>query len=174
MKNIFAIFVFLLIPAIAQAWPGTVLHVSDGDTITVAPGGDSGTPVVVRLYGIDAPEKAQPGGQESKAWLQERLPKDSSVEIVTYSTDKYGRAVSLVVLDKKTINADAVSHGQAWVYDKFCKMSFCRKWKKAQKRAKKDGAGLWADANATSPWKWREEQRESLNELTEPKLHPYQ
>lgn len=160
-KNILTIFVFLLFPAIAQAWPGTVLHVADGDTITIAPGGDGETPVVVRLYGIDAPEKAQAGGPESRAWLQERLPKGTNVEIVTYSTDKYGRAVSLVVLNKKTINSDAVRNGQAWVYEKFCKMTFCRKWKKAQKRAKKEGAGLWADVDATQPWKWREEQREA-------------
>jgi endonuclease YncB( thermonuclease family) len=38
---------------------GTVVHVADGDTLTVL---NAGHPVRVRLFGIDAPERQQAGG----------------------------------------------------------------------------------------------------------------
>lgn len=49
-----------------QVW---VVAVSDGDTVRVIPEGET-EPIVVRLAGIDAPEKDQPYGAESTALLE--------------------------------------------------------------------------------------------------------
>src|SRR3972149_4115030 len=50
--------------AAPAAWRGTVRRVIDGDTLVAA--GRRG-PVTVRLAGIDAPERAQPGGAGGQA-----------------------------------------------------------------------------------------------------------
>ena len=65
MLRISLLIVALTFPLPAYAWPGTVLDVHDGDTMTVAPMGDVRTPLKIRLYGIDAPELEQKGGPQS-------------------------------------------------------------------------------------------------------------
>ena len=56
MFRVVPLIVALAFPLPAYAWPGTVLDVHDGDTMTVAPMGDVRVPIKLRLYGIDAPE----------------------------------------------------------------------------------------------------------------------
>lgn len=55
---------------ISLAWSGKVVHVADGDTITVL---KSGKKVKVRLYGIDTPEKAQWYGQNAKVFTSSQV-----------------------------------------------------------------------------------------------------
>jgi len=50
MLRILLLIVALAFPLPAYAWPGTVLDVHDGDTMTVAPMGDVRTPLKIRLY----------------------------------------------------------------------------------------------------------------------------
>ena len=69
MLRISLLIVALAFPLPAYAWPGTVLDVHDGDTMTVAPMGDVRTPLKIRLYGIDAPELEQKGGPQSRDHL---------------------------------------------------------------------------------------------------------
>ena len=57
--------VLLVIPSGCYAWFGKVVHVADGDTITVERGGKRAK---VRLYGIDTPEKSQWYGQNAKTF----------------------------------------------------------------------------------------------------------
>jgi endonuclease YncB( thermonuclease family) len=61
--------------------------VTDGDSLTAI---CNGKPIEIRIYAIDAPEMAQPGGIESKQNLQ-RLIKNSVVLIEEKSFDKFGR-----------------------------------------------------------------------------------
>ena len=61
MLRILLLIVALAFPLPAYAWPGTVLDVHDGDTMTVAPMGDVRTPLKIRLYGIDAPRAGAEG-----------------------------------------------------------------------------------------------------------------
>ncbi len=49
--------------ALAADFTGRVVGVSDGDTITVL---SKGTPVRIRLHGIDSPEKRQAFGNRAK------------------------------------------------------------------------------------------------------------
>ncbi len=64
------LFILLLLPSISHAWYGKVVHVADGDTITVM---KSGQKVKVRLYGIDAPEFKQWYGQNAKAFTSSQV-----------------------------------------------------------------------------------------------------
>lgn len=157
----YALFCLLLLtaPVPAFCWPGTVLSVHDGDTLTVAPGGDASTPIGVRLYGVDAPELAQPHGTDSRDWLAERLPEGTNVEIIPMDVDRYGRTVGLVQIVGRTVNAELVAEGQAWVYDRYCKAKFCASWKKAQKKARHEQTGLWSNVEGVPPWEWRQRER---------------
>lgn len=154
-KVLVALCLWLMMPGICLAWPGTVLSVHDGDTLTVAPGGDAGTPVVVRLYGIDAPEEDQPHGDASTTFLRSLLPVGAAVEIIHYDMDRYGRTVALVVHDGHTVNGEMVRAGLAWVYPRYCKAKFCKAWTRSQKEARASGLGLWAELAPLPPWEWR-------------------
>lgn len=145
---------FFSIPSFCWGWSAKVLRVIDGDTIVVAPGGDEDTPITVRLYGIDAPEANQDGGDKASAWLQKKLRKKAKVEIIDYDIDQYGRMVSLVIYDESCVNQQLLKEGHAWVYPQFCKANFCRKWKKIEAKARDDEEGLW-DKKAIAPWTWR-------------------
>lgn len=131
------------------------MRVNDGDTVTVAPSGDAATPIVIRLYGIDAPEWNQPGGPEAHAALQALLPVHAQVEIIPADTDRYSRTVALVVHDGHAVNGVMVEKGHAWVYGQYCRAKVCGAWRKAQKKAQSDGLGLWGSDDPMPPWKWR-------------------
>ena len=73
----------------AASYPATVLSVGAGDTLRVQAGGRS---ITIRLACIDAPETAQaPWGQQSRAYLMQRLPRGRQVSIQPHTTDRYGR-----------------------------------------------------------------------------------
>lgn len=64
--------------------------------------------------------------------------------------DRYGRIVGLI----GTLNRELVQAGMAWVYEKYCKASFCPQWKRDEKLARQARKGLWAE-DAMPPWDWR-------------------
>ena len=67
----------------------SVKRVSDGDTSAVD---CSGKELRIRFCGIDAPEKAQPLGMESKA-LMTKLVDGKQVYVTAIESDRYGRTV---------------------------------------------------------------------------------
>lgn len=159
IKEIFFIVSWLIVPVSASAWPGSVLSVHDGDTLTVAPCGDAETPVTVRLYGVDAPEENQPGGTASTTFLRSLLPIGAEVEIISFDMDRYGRSVALVAHDGHTVNGEMVRAGLAWVYPRYCKAKFCKPWSRRQKEARASGLGLWSEPDSLPPWEWRSQAR---------------
>lgn len=143
----------------AHAWPGTVLSIQDGDTLTVAPAGDATCPLPIRLYGIDAPESGQAHGPEATAYLAGLLPVGSAVEVMPLDRDKYGRSVALVARGGKVVNGQMVAAGHAWVYAKYCLATMCKGWYANQKKAAASGMGLWAvGENVVAPWVWRKKK----------------
>lgn len=160
MRYLLCFFLFCF-PTLAHAWPAAILEVVDGDTITVAPMGQRDLGIRIRLYGIDAPEHDQPGGAESAEALRGMLPHLSRAEIIPMATDAYGRAVALVIADGKTVNADLVKKGNAWVYGRHCRAYFCRAWKADQNAARQRGDGAWKNPDPTPPWEWREKRGRS-------------
>ena len=103
----------LLSLSVASAAPltGTVVAVSDGDTITVL------TPAKkqykIRLLGIDAPEKMQPFGRKSKFSLSD-LVLLKEVTVQTDQRDQYGHDLGKVTLDGRDINLVQIERGMAW------------------------------------------------------------
>lgn len=76
-----------------EPWQGQVVGVPDGDTIVVRDERDRD--VRVRLYGIDAPELHQRGGEQARDKLL-RMVMDRTVYLVTIDRDGYGRDVAHV------------------------------------------------------------------------------
>ena len=126
------------------------LYVTDGDTINL--NGEK-----IRLTCIDAPEKTQPYGLESKEYLMNLL-KGKEIEVVRESTDRYGRTLGWLLVEGDTINNKMVESGFAWWYEYYCASNGTLK--EHQIDAKKNKIGLWADANPINPYEWRKGKRE--------------
>lgn len=132
---------------------GRVIQVADGDTIVVHTG--MGKTDRIRLYGIDAPESRQRGGDEATGFARDMLL-FSPVSLSVIDTDQYGRSVALVRLeDGRIANAEMVRAGHAWVYRNYCREAFCAQWLALEHQARKQGLGLWRQGNPLPPWQWR-------------------
>ncbi|MEW6441849.1 MAG: thermonuclease family protein [bacterium] len=132
------------------------MGVSDGDTITVL---NEKTPIKVRLYGIDCPEKRQAFGSRAKQ-LTADLVFGKSVDVEPVDIDQYGRTVGIVRLENgKIVNAEIVRAGFAWVYDRYCKNPMCLEWRSLEDEARGEGRGLWRDKHPVPPWEWRRSMR---------------
>jgi endonuclease YncB( thermonuclease family) len=143
-----------------------VTSVTDGDTIRVAL--ESG-PIVVRLSGIDAPERRQAWGAEAQQALTRRV-NGEEVMLEVVSQDRFDRLVAVVyredAVDEWNVNAWLIREGHAWVYRQFARdEAMCR----SEDEARGDGRGLWkrrAD-RPVAPWEWRRLQAGQLRTVTD-------
>ena len=151
----FTIALFLVTPSLCHAWFGKVIHVADGDTITVL---RDGRKVKVRLYGIDTPETKQWYGQNAKTFTSSQVM-GKTVNVQKVAVDRYGRVVGIVSVGNLVLNRHLVEYGYAWVYHQYCKKPFCSEWAKAEAVARKNKRGLWKNAKAVPPWEYRRAKR---------------
>ncbi len=142
---------YMIMPCPAWAWTGRVVDVAAGETITVLKNGKS---VEVLLYGIDCPDEGQPFSNEAKQ-LTSKMVFGKVVEVHRMDTDRHGRTVALVSVDKSLLNEELVKAGLAWVYNRYCHEVICETWKHYQLRAKIDERGFWSEPQPISPWKFR-------------------
>jgi len=135
----------------AEVLNGTVVGVSDGDTITVL---DKLTKEhKVRLMGIDAPEKSQAFGNQAKQTLSNYIyKKEVSVEFKKY--DKYKRIVGKVTLDGQDICLKMIVDGMAWHYTEYEKEQSKTDrdlYLEAEANAREMKVGLWQQSKAVKP-----------------------
>src|SRR5574344_322043 len=97
-----------------------IVKIIDGDTIKVEEvSGDFKGNFVVRLYGIDAPEKDQEFGLESKEELLKILNKVAVIKFA--STDRYGRLIGEVFVGENSVNLSMLKNGFAWYFSDYAK-----------------------------------------------------
>ena len=137
----------------AKVTIGKCTRVSDGDTIHVVT--DGNVKFKVRLDRIDAPEKDQPYGKESTAYLAS-LIRGKTVRVEWQKKDQYGRVLGIVYLDKTDINLKMVETGNAHHYSYFDKTPA---YAAAEAAAKSKKLGLWAAENPINPYDWRRSKR---------------
>ena len=155
MKNLLLFFLLSLFFSLFSAEiTGMVVGVSDGDTITVLDDMDQGK-FRIRLDKIDAPEKKQAFGNKAKQYLSS-LIFGKQVSIRFKSIDNYGRVLGVVSLDGKEINLVMVQNGYAWHYSYYDKTPA---YIEAEKQARADKKGLWADPNPINPYQFRKSQK---------------
>ena len=135
---------------------GKVIRVADGDTITVLDAAN--TQNKIRLYGIDAPEKAQDFGNKSREKLAS-LVAGKNIAVTVMDIDRYGRNVGRINIDGKEVAEEMLKAGMVWLYTAYCKIPECKHWKELETQAKTAKIGLWSNPTAKEPWLWRKEHR---------------
>jgi endonuclease YncB( thermonuclease family) len=133
----------------AEEFTGTVVGVSDGDTITVL---SDGMPRKIRLSGIDCPEKSQAFGQQAKQFTAERSFA-KQVKIIASGHDRYRRTIGEVILpDGQNLNDLLLANGYAWWYQRY---SHDEQRHELEDNARRQKLGLWHDAQPAAPWDYR-------------------
>ncbi|MCK9635993.1 MAG: thermonuclease family protein [Methylobacter tundripaludum] len=149
MKKLIPLLLLLPLVAFAAEWSGTVVGISDGDTLTVL--NVQKTQVKIRLAEIDAPESKQAFGTQSKQSLSDICFK-KTVVVDDHGTDKYKRTLGRLHCDGVDANAEQVRRGMAWAYRQYLTDQSIADLEESAKSA---GVGLWADENPTPPWEFR-------------------
>lgn len=145
------------------------VKVSDGDTLNVQKvenGKFVGEIVKIRMFGIDAPEKTQDYGIESKQAL-EKLVNGKTLEIEEKNRDRYGRTVAVVYVNGKNVNEEMVKNGNAWWYQEYDKKD--TKMQAYQENAKKNKLGLFGKKEYVEPWNYRKEKKAAATSKTKSK-----
>jgi endonuclease YncB( thermonuclease family) len=143
----------------ASTLQGKVVHVADGDTITILDA--SNTQHKIRLQGIDAPEKAQAFGQKSKQSLYQMIH-NKQVTIEFRKKDKYGRTVGKVVFNGLDVCLEQIKLGMAWHYKQYESEQTKEDreiYAQAEISARANAIGLWKDKQPIPPWEFRRQQK---------------
>ncbi len=130
---------------------GTVVRVSDGDTMDVRVG--DGSLVRVRLYGVDAPELSQTFGGESRRYAAAAVLK-RKVQVHQKDLDKYGRLVGQIFVDGQDLGLELLQAGMVWWYRQYCDDP---RYGQAQDAARQQRRGLWGapGGDPQAPWEYR-------------------
>ena len=145
------------------------VKVSDGDTLNVQKvenGKFVGEVMKIRMFGIDAPEKTQDYGIESKQAL-EKLVNGKTLEIEEKNRDRYGRTVAVIYVNGKNVNEEMVKNGNAWWYQEYDKKD--TKMQAYQENAKKNKLGLFGKRGYVEPWNYRKEKKAAATSKTKSK-----
>lgn len=141
----------------AQTMSGYAIIFSDGDSFTMKT--TDGRVVKVRLYGIDAPERYQEYGEESrlalKKWLNKKL-----IFCTDEGHDRKGRLLSKVYVETPfewaCINEKLLYSGMAWHYASFDRN---KEWSKLERDARKHKRGLWSKPHPIPPATYRKNNK---------------
>ena len=151
-------------PKNSEVWSVKPGSIYDGDTLRVIKGNRE---LRIRFCGIDAPEKKQPLGIESRDYLRSLIDKSNgTVQIMEVEIDRYGRTVAELFVPLKSnpeqeihLNSAMVEAGMAWHYEKYSDNCIDRDGLAiAQQLAKEEKLGVWNGSNIP-PWEWRKTNR---------------
>jgi micrococcal nuclease len=149
LKLIFASILLLLTAFETGDFNGTVISVTDGDTIVVLK--EDKTSVKIRLEGIDCPEAKQDFGTKAKQ-ATSQLCFGKNVTVVKSGEDRYGRTLAMVYVGKLCVNEELIRQGLAWHFKKYNKDPELARLENEARTAK---IGLWSMGNAVAPWEFR-------------------
>lgn len=155
----FALGVALALHAQASPLLGRVVHVADGDTVTVMDARHAS--YRIRLAGIDAPEKRQPWGKVSAYALSERVA-GQEVKVLWHKRDRYHRLVGVVLVGGADAGLAQIAEGLAWhyvAYEQEQNPDDRLRYASAEAQARAQRSGLWRDPAPIPPWDWRRSHR---------------
>jgi micrococcal nuclease len=135
---------------------GKVIAVTDGDTFKLLTA--SKEIIVIRLNGIDAPEKGQEFWRQSKTKLSTLLF-NAPIKVVKKGKDKYGRTIGDVfTVNGLLINEELVKAGFAWHFTKYSRSPVLAA---AERKARATKLGLWQNATPMAPWDFRKRKKKT-------------
>lgn len=139
-----------------------IVRVSDGDTVKLETGEN------IRFCGIDAPEKSQPLGMESKAALQKLVDStNGEAFLIETDRDRYGRTVGELFIsaqDKSqpereiNLNSEQIRTGNAYFYRQYSKCPNREAMETAEAIGQKAKVGVYSGVYE-KPWDYRKAQR---------------
>lgn len=132
-------------------WTGWVSWVADGDTLLVLPE-QAHEAVKLRIEGIDAPERCQPGGEVSRDALIQWVHR-KTVQVIPHGTDTYGRVLARVEIDGRDVGAEMVASGMAWAYQF---RASAGPYAELERQARSQKKGLFAQAQPMTPRVFRQ------------------
>ena len=161
MRILFAMLMALVSPlaALAAERHGTVVGISDGDTLTLLDANK--TQYRIRLDGIDAPERTQPYGQRARQSLA-ALAHGRVASANCPKVDRYGRAVCRVIIDGVDVGLEQIRRGYAWHYVKYAheqRAADRERYARAESDARAANIGLWSFSDPIPPWDYRRAPR---------------
>lgn len=109
MKHVLSITLLCAsLTASATEWAGTVVGISDGDTLTVL--NSQKKQVKIRMVEIDAPESKQAFGSQAKQSLSDLCFKKQAI-VDDRGQDRYKRTLGRVTCEGVDANAEQVKRG---------------------------------------------------------------
>jgi micrococcal nuclease len=143
---------------------GIAVKIFDGDSFVLRDAQSHETEV--RLFGIDAPEHAQPHAEQSRDALKTLIEREPLV-VEIRSIDRYGRTLGLVIRqrDRLHVNERLLSQGDAWLYRRY---QDDPQWAQLELEARHEHAGLWSlpTKDRIAPWVYRKELRKFCERST--------
>ena len=125
-----------------------LLRIIDGDTVEVQRRRgilSTGAKERIRLYGIDAPESAQKGGDDATKYLGKIIGGRTRIWLEAVATDQYGRTVGVISRKRgdrlRSYNYDMVKGGHAHCY--MVDPADREAYTQAENYAKEKRRGLW-------------------------------
>jgi endonuclease YncB( thermonuclease family) len=117
---------------------GLVVSILDGDTMIVL---KDGVEEVIRLNGIDCPEKNQVYGDKAKQFTSNKAL-NNVVTVEVKGVDRDGRTIADVILaDGTNLNRELVKEGLAWWFFKYSKDEMLRALEMEARDGKRGGYG---------------------------------
>jgi endonuclease YncB( thermonuclease family) len=148
MRALIALLCGIAWGAQAETFSAKVIAVMDGDTVMVLRDGQK---LKIRMANIDAPEKGQAYGKQSRDSLLEMVGK-KQVQIDSQAIDQYGRMIGSISEGGRNVNQEQVRRGMAWEYSHY---HADKTYIGLQSDAQQARRGLWAQINPQAPWQWR-------------------
>ena len=142
-----------------QLVPGSIY---DGDTLRLT---RNGVEEKIRFCGIDAPEKNQPLGIESRDYLRSLVAHgELHIGIVPVERDKYKRLVAELFVTQQGkqvfLNSEMVAAGMAYHYQQYSGNCPNREAiAQAEEKAKSSRLGVWDGGDYQRPWEYRRSRR---------------
>lgn len=143
--------------AVADAQSITIrgeVSVFDGDTIEIGP-------MLIRLHGIDAPEKSQKcSTDDGRTWrcgaaAAHRLAiliEGQEITCEALDRDPYGRIISVCSVDGSDIGTTLITEGLAWAF-----VEFSEDYVALEGAARAQAVGVW-QAETQTPWDFRDDK----------------
>lgn len=138
--------------------PLSLVRAFDGDSM-VLKHPERGV-IKARLAGIDAPEKTQPFGVESRKRL-ERLLARGRVSARALKLDGFGRWIVTVEVDGQDLGLTLIQEGLAWYFRKYERdlpKALRPQYESAEAQARRARRGLWQTEDPMPPWDYRQKR----------------
>ena len=138
-------------PTTPRVFTGRCVSVLDGDTLLLLSGE---TNRKIHLYAIDAPEKTQPFGRQSKASLWElAFGQTLTIYPITGSEEEADLVSGWGFAGKMCLNTEQMRLGSVW-WDRYGAPQDS-KVAALEAQARSLHRGLWQDKSPIAPWLWR-------------------